>query len=527
MADYIKLQNAGSILSDINLLKEMINSSDEYRDSNGYFSKKNVAKIAVASLIITSAGKVGIQDLLQYIDNETINETDNPILQNTKLIMQNMRMLGLVSTDYNSETYALTEMAHKVVEQFFPSRSTSLLLELFMNINTTTEVYEHFCTSSFACYIGYGICYAFSKLNYRIAVHDMPILTTYSIEEIDSFVQDTKTFRKSNICFPDSHDHYPKTRKGNPIKNPSNLTRKINQLLKYCGIIEQKTKIIKGINYYVCTPFGRAYVDRITKNFNKYKFVSAHDFRKQKYDDQKKMVLSGLLNLYKRSGIDKEKGNRDDYVIFSPFQMIPETNINWLLGRPINKPPENSKLRATVINSQITKKELRIKAIYQQGIVISSSPQFDPDIVDYIQENKRKGKNVDTIAEGIVTLHQNEEKEQFYPFVHSLLKIIGIQCEGEVGRYDAYCKYNNHIIPFEVKTYTETHTYNMKGIRQAIENKITSYDSSLQDNMNYASFVIGYQNPKNVTSMINIIETAYEKWKIKIVCSTLKKVEWI
>lgn len=525
MANYIKLQNAGSVASDLRLLYELINASDEFKDSKGYFTKRNIAKVAAASLIVTSSGKIEPNELFKLIDDPNVKDTDNPILQNTKLIMQNLRMLGLLSTDYDSEICSITPIGYKIVEQTFGGElSTKLLLELFMNINTTTEVYEHFCSPSFKCYIGFNICYAFANLDYKISTSEMIILTTYSIEDIDDFIKEAKLFRKTKKSFPSNHPHYPKTQKNTPLKQSSNLTRKINQILRYCGIIERKQQTFDNVSYYVCTEFGKKYVDKVNKKLSKkkYSFLSAHEFRKKKIDDQRIFCAQGILNIFNNGGIKVEDKSTTD-VVFSPYQMIPEISIDWLLNQPIKEKPDDNRTRTTIVNSQLTAKTLRIQAKYKEAIELAYSSDTESQaLVNSIKSLKVKGKSVDETAEEILSAHINDDKDTFYPFIHSLLNIIGLNCEGEIGRYDAYCKYNNHIIPVEIKSFTETPTYNMKGIRQAIENKICSYNSSLADDMDFGSLVIGYSSPNNDTAMTNLIESAYNKWNIKIIaCDAL------
>ena len=210
-SNILKIQNQGNILSNLRLLYEMKNASDDLHDRNGYYTKKDVARIAVMSLIATTEGRVDVEELLQHIDDDTIPETDNPILQNVKARLQILRQFGLISTDYGSEIYAITELGEQMLNQIYGAqRSYKLLMELFVNLNTTTEIYDNNCTPEFECYLGFEICYAFSKLDYRISTLEMCLIPTYSLNEIDSFVADAQTYREQHTHFPETHPHYPK-----------------------------------------------------------------------------------------------------------------------------------------------------------------------------------------------------------------------------------------------------------------------------------------------------------------------------
>ena len=150
--DYLKLQNQGSIISNIRLLYEML-ISDGYADSQGYYTKENVAEIGVNSLIITSGSKVG--DEVREIIHADGDESRNSPMQNAKARMQILRVLGLVSTDYGSEIYAITRLGRLAVQQILCEKPNVMLLrELFMGITTATENYEHNCSIGFNCYLG-------------------------------------------------------------------------------------------------------------------------------------------------------------------------------------------------------------------------------------------------------------------------------------------------------------------------------------------------------------------------------------
>ena len=66
----LKIQNQGNILSNLRLLYEMKNAGDNLHDIHGYFTKKDVARIAVTSFIATTEGQVDVDDLLKHIDDD-------------------------------------------------------------------------------------------------------------------------------------------------------------------------------------------------------------------------------------------------------------------------------------------------------------------------------------------------------------------------------------------------------------------------------------------------------------------------
>ena len=518
--DFLKLQNQGSIISNIRLLYEM-SISDGYADSQGYFTKTSVAEIGVNSLIITSGSRVG-EEAIEIIHAEG-DESRNSPLQNAKARMQILRVLGLVSADYGSETYAITRLGKLAVQQIFSeSPNFKLLRELFMCITTATESYEHNCSLDFNCYLGYGICYALANLDYKLASDEMPLLTTYDIKDIDNFVLDAKRNRLDGSSFTATHPHYPKTQRGEPLRQISNLTRSINQILRVCGVIKNKQERINGKNYYVCTDEGKSFVDNVKANFATRKFLTAIAFRKKNNIlVQKEICISSFNALLHRSGIDETLPNDTD-IIFSPYQMLPETSAEWFMGGYIRKHPDTDQNRMSVVNSQTQLRELRLSVLYNNFSVVVDCDTDMEHIIQSIKKADEEGLDINSIADYFCELYKSADKDVFYPPIHSLLKIIGVDCKGEVGRYDAYCKFGEHIVPIEIKSFTETPAYNIKGIRQAIENKITTYNSNLQDDLDYSSLVIGFNHPSNDTEIRYLIEQSYDKYGVKILTCDLR-----
>lgn len=521
--NYIQLQNQGNIISNIRLLYEMMNA-DGYADEQGYFSKADVAEIACNALILTTGNKVGEE--AASVIHSSGDETRNSPLQNAKARMQLLRVLGLVSSDYGAETYALTRLGKLMVSQVFSATpDMALLRELFLHISSSTEIYEHNCDIGFNCCLGYGIMYAFSKLGYRISTDEMPLLTAYDITEMDSFVRDALRFRQSNSPFPQTHPYYPKTSGMRPIKNVSNLTRAINQILKTCGIVHPKVRKMGGKNYYVCTKEGMRFIDGVTARFKHLRFLTAHQFRKfNNITRQKEICLACHQNILVRSGIEPESALNQEYkdLVFSPFQMLPETNVEWLLGGTVRKHPQSQDAAILTINSQISLHDIRVKDLFfnKATSLVELNP-LDKELSELFIRETSNGTSINDLSTSICEQHKLSSKESFYPFVHSLLRLVGLKCAGEVGRYDALCSFSRHFIPVEIKSFSETPCYNLKGLRQAVENKITSYDDTLVDDMEYATLVIGYDHPTSDNHIRDFIDSAYDNFGIKIIVSNL------
>lgn len=67
----------------------------------------------------------------------------------------------------------------------------------------------------------------------------------------------------------------------------------------------------------------------------------------------------------------------------------------------------------------------------------------------------------------------------------------------------------------------ETPCYNLKGLRQAVENKICSYNDDVSNDLDYSTLVVGFNHPDSDSDTIQFIDNAKEKLDIKIIaCDT-------
>lgn len=522
--NYVKLPNQGNIHQNLMLLKAMEESTG-YADGNGYFTKRAVAEIGVNASIITSGGRFG-EDILDIVNDMETSETDNSVLQNAKQRMQLLRCLGLVSTDYNSELYAITDLGHKVLQQSFPSSASiapsfGLLLESFMGLSTETEVYEYNCELGFNGYLGYGICYALACLDYRLAVYELPLATTYDIADIDDYVDLVRHYRGLEEKIPETNKHFPMTNRGKPLKNPTNITRVITQVLRLCGVLELDNVTENGFNYYVCTKAGEAYVEDVARLLKNQRFWTARDFRKLKIVGQKDVAHTGYNNMLHRAGFDVSE--TDERVVFSPYQLLPECWADWLFGKEPRKPPVEEQERIRQIESLYSVDAMRLKPRYftetEYAEFVRAHATAD-GLIHEVVTSRNSGGSVKTTVDELLLRHKLSGKEQFYPFVHALFRAIGMECQGEVGRIDCLLHFNGRDVPCEIKSYTETPTFNIKGARQAVENWICTYRD--EADMRYASLLLGYAQPVSTVEIDGLINAAFKTWGIKIIAFDLR-----
>ena len=199
--------------------------------------------------------------------------------------------------------------------------------------------------------------------------------------------------------------------------------------------------------------------------------------------------------------------------------------MNWLLEKNIRKPPIKKEKQVQVINSQIPSGVLKLKPSYYSAKDYDNfikSHITKVSVISEILSAKEHLEKKEDFIESIVQRYKASDKTSFYPFIHSLFQAMGLNCKGELLRADALIEFAGHIIPIEIKSFTETPTYNMKGARQALENKIFFYKS--KSDFDFASLLIGYEHPIALTEIQEFIDAAYNEWKIKIIAFDFKTI---
>ncbi len=108
--------------------------------------------------------------------------------------------------------------------------------------------------------------------------------------------------------------------------------------------------------------------------------------------------------------------------------------------------------------------------------MVSGEPQSDiiERITHYVQ-SQRLG--LDEAVKAITSEYIDSSKDRFYPAVEAVFRYLGYQCElSRVGvnyqRMDALIRHPTNSIPIEIKSPGEEELISVKGVRQALENKV-------------------------------------------------------
>ena len=148
----------------------------------------------------------------------------------------------------------------------------------------------------------------------------------------------------------------------------------------------------------------------------------------------------------------------------------------------------------------------------------AESKNINAEILDLFEKPIAQYKDLEAAIELILDQYTGANKDVFYPLIENLFKAIGYNCQlSQAGanyqRWDALINDPKHSIPIEIKSPGEEEFLSVKGVRQALENKVvllarTAYPTEFED----TSLVLCYNLPNNrseVNSLINDVSEAY------------------
>lgn len=320
----------------------------------------------------------------------------------------------------------------------------------------------------------------------------------------------------------------------------SNSTRLTIAALKQFGW----TNTLK--NYcYELTEYGQSLV----KKYHNYYRPTATEVMDMPFELRKTISIIGLIQLLERANIstinlkaqlEYEKhlyefshnkslsGINSKEVLFSPYQALPPNELIKIFGKTIEN-NQTTDLPLNIDINQSSSKEIFNVKIETIINILDCSNNLNSNISTSIKileefKNLHIEKKID-FDEAISKLnHQysNSKQNDFYEAITSLFRIIGFDAQTSrsgqnSSRFDAIIVHPEHSIPIEIKSPTEERFLSVKGIRQALENKIVllagkQYSSTTDT----SSFLVGYLYPNNRSEVHDLLKYIKNYYNISI-----------
>lgn len=211
-------------------------------------------------------------------------------------------------------------------------------------------------------------------------------------------------------------------------------------------------------------------------------------------------------------------------ILFCAYQQLSPEKLTEILGKLIpddlQEELENDLQIAEVKSTNKPQMpETTIRAVKQANHTASNR---GAEVIRKLQKAISESHNVGDAIEKVFKEYRTANQNKFYPAVADLFTELGFKCqEGRAGvtglRWDAFIRVP-HNIPIEIKSPGEELFIQVKGIRQALENKVilTSrniYEGAAADT---TSLVVGYMPPRDRAEVAELIQDIKKVYGINV-----------
>lgn len=223
----------------------------------------------------------------------------------------------------------------------------------------------------------------------------------------------------------------------------------------------------------------------------------------------------------------------DRTILFSPFQQLPHSVANQAFTLEPEVAPIKSG-RAAQDDKRLVQRHDKSQPL---GVVklldtrfganaVRDGRQSDREVRDITQliidTHRRCGRRFDDTIEAIFELYSAANKTEFYPLVAAMFRLLGLPCEAtrhgiNYQRWDAIIASDSKSIPIEIKSPGEEQFISVKGVRQALENKIVLLSRrSYVTDRDTTSLLVGYNAPNDRAEVNGLVADILSAFKMRV-----------
>ncbi len=204
-------------------------------------------------------------------------------------------------------------------------------------------------------------------------------------------------------------------------------------------------------------------------------------------------------------------------VYFSPFQQLSrETITNLCPDLVATKESEaaqvSESLLATFGGATVSKRPHEVLAYQVSTTPVTMTTATQALVQEIRVAYKRHKSDVARTVEALAQKYDAANQDVFYPLVANLFRLLGFDCQPSrrgvnYARADAMILDKLDSIPIEIKSPGEEMEISVKGVRQAIENKVVLLSrKSYNTRADTTSLVVGYNAPNDRSEVHELID---------------------
>lgn len=536
----IRFRNPGSDWDTlIAIYKQLYNNLKEYE----YFTNDLIASVLSHTNLMASSGFTG-EKALELGANK--DRTRDKTYNNAKMYAETFRLLGLISSINDSASqYKFTFIGDHLALDGADCKA--LIEQCILGLNNPNEIIDVSYKESvrfFAC-----VLLTLEQLDCIIYRDEMILGPMSTNDNSDSalkkMISNIKKLRNShNISNLETElEKFAKSQRDNKkegmtVTSVRNCTRFPISVLKYCNWVEDYYSTIygKSLKFMKLTQHGKETINMLKL----LKDMRLEDYLKMNKIQQNALIRLGGYQMLARANFDTaavvEEIKEDQHtlsdvlggkeLLFSPFQTLKYDTVTTAFGLEVSAVQNGKYVKSSV--SVPTLKHISENAV-SEHIFINNNVALNHDLVTdgvttFVEEVQalHNTNSIPEIIKNLIKKHEHDNKDEYYPFIETLFRIIGVDChktrDGVNGeRWDAMIRDAEKSIPIEIKSPGEEPFISIKAIRQALENKIVLLSrNTYHTKQSTSSFAVGYYSPNDRAEVSVLIKSIKETYGFKI-----------
>ena len=527
----LRFPNPGS---DIDSLIRIYNEIYEALKQNSSFNLDDITHTLIQRNLATSSGFIGQEALAR---STRADRSRDPLYNQSKSYTELFKILGWLHPSPESAlNFHFTYLGAHIVEA--RRDPAALVKESLLGIvypNPVLNVVGDYILRPFAT-----ILRTMEQLDGLIHRDEM-ILGPLSIANdrdnrmFATMISELKSIRGSPRALEKKLNAYSTTRQIT-TNTMGNYTRFPIAALKWAGwAVGKRISGIHPTQFLILTEEGKRTLEILK---------ASRDIRQrdiENLDDETRAAISriGFYEMLGRAGFDLEPVNKlitkdrhhaasfltheGSLLLFSPFQDLSPNYVTSLF--PNAAPIQNVGQVSSGTTSETAAPIVLPKMTYKITLStrnIREEPVRDMGIVDQFKGSYKKTGDITNAVNLVFDSLQGANKERFYPFIATLFRVLGYNCEHtragvNYQRWDAIIADAEESVPIEIKSPGEEEFISVKAVRQALENKIILLSRKpYPTKENTTSLVVGYRVPNDRAEVLALISDIRKAFNITI-----------
>ena len=492
------------------------------------FGLDEITQAMIAKSNVTSHGAIGAEASRR---SQRADRSRDALYNQSKMYSELYRALGWIHSVDGSLIFRFTALGHHLATATDPN---ALARECFLAMAFPNEVLAVRGNQSVRA-IGTALI-ALAKLGSlsrdEMIVGPMSILDDTTEARIEAMLRDLRQLRKKPGALDARLDEISAER---GIKRGSTMTNYVRVPMAVPPWAGWAKKSSAGV--LAVTPEGIEAAERLLamRDFRLRDFAGTPDGVKAD------LIASANYRLLERGGFElgpveqavcaSERAVAEvgiaEPLFFSPFQQLSHKTLEtYAPGMLSTEGIDELKAYEATSSTGVAKLRVQDAPLLVQtteGSVVKVDRVADLE-QSLREELRHSGGSIDALVDQLHRQHGGANKDVFYPLAADLLTIAGFDCHltrhgVNSSREDALIRHPAHCIPVEIKSPGEEVEISVKGVRQALENKIILL---ARDGDPHAttptttSLVVGYNPPNDRSEVHELIDDISETFGINV-----------